>query len=168
MRDQRSGPADVLSAPQCLENPPQGRESEGQADVAETVLSGRDAGIVRRPGPGAVGPPQIRVVLDEQDGDGDEQKTRPREEPLHGGGRVGIRQDDQDHHDIRHGPGPPPEGHVGVVGPEDAYGAVQEEQENRSIRSQERPGAAPSREEHHRTGRQKPGQDEPIEGVPLE
>src|SRR5207249_944513 len=105
--DQRSGYKGSLAAVENLKETPQGSESKNQADKAKAVFSGRDAGVVSSPGPGVVALPQLGVVLDEQDGEGDQQKTRAREEPLHGSGGVGVSQDDQHHHDVPQGLRPP-------------------------------------------------------------
>src|SRR5207249_8029924 len=125
--DQRSCPAGGLSSPERLKKTPQGSESEDQADDAETVLIARNAAVVRDAGPDIEGPPHLGVVLDKEDGEGDQEKTCSREEPLYGGGRVGLGHDDQDHHDVPNGLDPPLEGDVWVVGPEDAHGGVKEE-----------------------------------------
>ena len=90
MGDQRSGPARTLFAAERPDQAPKGSESKNQAEGAKTVLFKGDAGVVRLIRPAAVPPPQIGVVLDEENGDGDQEKARPLDELLYGDGWVGI------------------------------------------------------------------------------
>src|SRR5271157_960716 len=96
----------------------------------------------------AVIPSQDRVILDEQDGQGQEQKTHAREESLEGGQRFGIGQNDEDHHEITYRFDPPLEGNIRVVGPGSAKGAVDKEQEDRPVGSQESSHLPASADKH--------------------
>ena len=168
MGDQRSRHSGTLPAAEALGETPQGSESKHHADDSEAVLVACGADVVRHPIPRCVSPPQVRIVLDEQDGEGDQQKSRAHKEPLHSRRRVGLGEHDQNHHEVPQGLGPPLEGHEGVVGPQDACGAIVEEDEERSVCSKHRPDATSSGEKHYHAACQKPGQDEPVERTPID
>ena len=138
MSDERSSSVGFLRVLQRQEDTPNRSHSEQQADNPEFVLTGCDTYVIRKSKMAIVYSPHCGVVLDQQNRYRHQKKTYPRQESLDRGKGVLIGQDDQNHGEVAQGLDPALEGHVGEVGPEGAYSAIEEKHEDRSIRSQER------------------------------
>ena len=77
-----------------------GRQPEEQADHPERILVGRYADLERCPCPHAIGPSQRGVVLDEEDRQGDKEKSCPGEDALECGRSIVIGENDHNHHEV--------------------------------------------------------------------
>ncbi len=73
---------------------PQGTQRTDERDHAKKILVCGNTAIHRDPGPTVVRASQVRVVLDEQNGNGDEDKSRPAQKTLGGSEWVPIGQHD--------------------------------------------------------------------------
>ena len=102
-----------------------------------------------------VSPAEGGVVLDQQDGHGNQHKSGPSEKSLKRSGRIPIGEDDQDHCQIAQVLDPSLERYDWEIGPNDAYGTIGNKQNNWPICSQDGGYPSFSAEKHNQANGQK-------------
>lgn len=133
MRDQAPFSPNVFPVLVGSQELPEGAQPEEQHDHAKRVLIIRDACVHYRPAKRTKFRSEAGVILDEQDGKGNQDESWPRKESLDRAYWVRVAENNEDDDEIAQGLEQTLDRHFGVVGPDDAHSAVEKEEEDRSI-----------------------------------